>query len=131
VSTETLLSDAPAAPDTPAPAEPAYLARARRILNGDVRADDYPQPTPEVEAALARDLAFAPADLATVARLRAGHFLSAHFATRNVAVLETAAGPVVLAVGLDQCAELMRAIPYAQRRVVELLVPEPADTVRA
>jgi hypothetical protein len=55
VSTETLLSDAPAAPDTPAPAEPAYLSRARRILSGDVRADDYLPVPDSVRAAVDAD----------------------------------------------------------------------------
>jgi hypothetical protein len=46
---------APTPTDTPAPAEPAYLARARRILAGDVRAEDY-LPVPDTVRADIDDL---------------------------------------------------------------------------
>src|SRR4051812_40945057 len=40
-------------------ARPDFLDRARRILGGDVRPDDYLPVTAEVESRVARDFAFA------------------------------------------------------------------------
>src|SRR6187549_3924002 len=49
---------APAAAEHDPATRPAFLARAERILGGDVRPEDYLPVTPEVEARVRRDLAF-------------------------------------------------------------------------
>src|SRR5690348_4599871 len=57
---ETLTDGSPATTEpAPGEGEPAFLARARRILGGDVRPEDYLPVTPEVQARVARDLVFA------------------------------------------------------------------------
>jgi hypothetical protein len=134
--------------------EAAFLARARRILTGNIRPDDYLPVTPEVESRVARDFAFAaehlrnkalavgrePAafdpnarfdgvGLTLAARQRNDYLLSVHFAEQNVACIENEQGVIVLAVGLEQTGALLDAFPYEQRKDVGLCTPEPLDTI--
>lgn len=136
-------ADAPPAPPPP-PAEPAFIARARRILSGDVRPDDYLPVTPEVQACVDRDLAFAreqirkaaeagriPAayelDPSSAVRQRNDWLLSFYHGRQNVAYIENDTGVIVLAVGLEQGGALLDAFPYEMRKDVGLGTPEPFD----
>ncbi len=127
--------------------EPAFLARARRILGGDVRPDDYLATTPEIEAGVALDLAFAadhvrkayeagriPAvfeqDPCAAVRQRNERLLSAYYGGQNIACIETDKGVVVLTVGLEQGAALLDAFPYEQRKNVMFDAPDLPDTIR-
>jgi|GEM_PF-4308223 hypothetical protein len=101
------LEPPPAAPhptDTPAPAEPAYLARARRILAGDVRTEDYLPVPDSVRAEVKQYLATLPFE-ATEAGERELLFdwVFQHHHARDVVLARTTErGVLVLAVGLDQ-----------------------------
>jgi hypothetical protein len=104
---------------TPRPGhEPEFVARARRILSGDIRPKDYLPVTPEVESRVARDFAFAaehirkkveagraPAGIAfdpnarfdgvgltLAARQRNDYLLSLHYGGQNVAYIENEQG---------------------------------------
>jgi hypothetical protein len=135
-------------PDTPAPApggEPAFLVRARRILSGDIRPEDYLPVTPAVEAGVKLDLAVAAEHIRkqfvagripavfevspeTATRQRNQRLLSAYFGGQNIACVEDEKGVIVLAVGLDQTGALLDAIPYELRKDVFLDTPLP-DTL--
>ncbi len=133
------LSPDPAAPPA---AEPAFLARARRILGGDVRPDDYLPVTPEVQAGVDLDLAFLAEHVrkqfeagripeafgvhpATAVRQRNDRLLSFHHGGQNVACLEDENGVIVLAVGLEQGRAILDAFPYEVRKDVGFGSPEP------
>jgi hypothetical protein len=133
-----------AANGTPAAAEPAFLARARRVLAGDIRPEDYLPVTPEVRDRVERDLAyirehvrraaeagripaaFEPAE-STAVRQRNDWLLSFHHGGQNVACIENDTGVIVLAVGLEQGRAIIDAFPYEQRKDVALATPEPFD----
>jgi hypothetical protein len=153
------LTDLPAAADAPEEvrpeARPDFLERARRILGGDIRPEDYLSVTPEVQARVARDLAFcadhlkkaqaagrAPADVAfdpngrfdgvgltLAARQRNQWLLSLHYGGQNIACIEDETGVIVLAVGLEQSAAVINAFPYEQRKDVGLCTPDPPDGI--
>ena len=104
----------PAAPDPPA-AEPAFLARARRILAGDVRPDDYLPVTPEVRHRVDLFLEWArvrgngvPLAPGVEAKQERVETLSFHHGGVNVAYLEDDAGVIVLGVGLEQSGYVAR-----------------------
>lgn len=98
------LEPPPAAPnptDTPAPAEPAFLARARRILAGDVRPDDY-LPVPDtVRAEVKKYLATLPFEVTPAAErtLLNQWVLQHHHANNVIFARVTDRGVLVLAVG--------------------------------
>ena len=102
---------------TPPTTEP-YLARATRILSGDVRPDDVLPVTPEVARnvdAFVQDLRtnfHTDPDAKRIAEYRSRILLDFHHPGESITYLEAPSGPVVLAVGLDQVAELYRTVPY-------------------
>lgn len=116
-NTNTLTPE-PTTPSTPREHEPAFLARARRILTGDIRPDDYLTITPEVrrrvesclQAADARSNGqpLAPEVEPRQVRLE---LLSFHHGGQNVAYIEDDRGIVVLAVGLEQSSALIETFP--------------------
>jgi hypothetical protein len=136
-------------------ARPDFLDRAKRILGGNIRPDDYLPVTAEVEAGVRRDLAFAadhvrkrreakglPAafeidpnarfdgeGLTLGARQRNQWLLSLYYGGQNIACIEDEKGVIVLAVGLDESAAVINAFPYEQRKDVGLCTPDPPDTV--
>jgi hypothetical protein len=119
-------------------ARPDFLDRARRILSGDVRSDDYLPVTAEVEARVGRDLAFTadhirkqceakriPAvfeidptarfdgeGLTLGARQRNQWLLSLYYGGQNIAYIENEQGIIVLAVGLEAGGALIKTFPY-------------------
>lgn len=143
--------------DEPAEARPemrpGFLDRARRILSGDVRPEDYLPVTPEVEAYVARDLAFAgehvrkqveagrlPAaveidpnarfdgqGLTLFARQRNQWLLTVHHGGQNVAYLENETGVIVLGVGLEEGGALIRVFPYEMLKDVGFGAGEPLE----
>src|SRR5436309_1820312 len=102
----------------PAPPDlDAVLARARRILEGDIRPDDYLPVTPEVRRAVERDMAYSreradgqppPAPEVETRQLRE-RLLSFHHAGMSVCYTEDGRGVVVLAVGLHHIGPVLRA----------------------
>jgi hypothetical protein len=153
---ETPAEAATAPGDAPEPRpelRPGFLDRAHRILSGDVRPEDYLPVTPEVEAYVARDLAFLGAHVnkqAAVGRIPAaveidpaGRFdgqgltlfarqrnqwlLSVYHGGQNVAYLENEAGVIVLGVGLEEGGALIRTFPYELRKDVGFGTAEPLE----
>jgi hypothetical protein len=121
---------------------PDFLDRASRILSGDVRPDDYLPGTPEVEARVQRDLAFATdhirkiraaavveIDPSVPIRQRNDWLLSLYYGGQNIAYIENDSGVIVLAVGLEQGAALLDAFPYELRKDVGFGAPLPPDTI--
>ena len=140
-------SDATAVTDPPAPPpEPDFLARARRILGGDIRPDDYLATTPEVEAGVQIDMAFGmdhvrkqfeagripavfEADACVAIRQRNERLLSEYYGGQNIAYIEDDRGVVVLAVGLEQGKALLDTFPYELRKDVGFGAPLPPNTI--
>jgi hypothetical protein len=136
-------------------ARPDFLERAKRILGGDIRPEDYLPVTPEVEAHVKRDLAFAeehirkaheagriPAvfdadattsepgfDVPYSVRQRNEWLLSLHYGGQNIAYIENNRGVVVLAVGLEAGGALLEAFPYQMRQDVAFGAPIPPDVI--
>lgn len=129
-----------------------FLDRARRILGGDVRPDDYLPVTPEVEARVSADLAFATEHvkarnggrlphnfdlnattaefpLSSFARQRNEWLLSLYYGGQNIAYIANNTGIIVLAVGLDDGRKLLDEVPYELRQDVGFGAPLPADAV--
>jgi hypothetical protein len=121
--------------------EPAFLTRARRILAGTIHPDDYLPVTPEVQAAVDRDMAFVrehiknaavsgrirevyEPDPAVPIRQRNDWLLSFHHGGQNIACIENDTGVIVLAVGLEQTGALLNAIPYELRKDVGFDTPD-------
>jgi hypothetical protein len=137
-TTLTPESDTPSANGMAAPAggESAFLIRARRILAGDIRPDDYLPVTPEVRRRvdLFMDLARGRANGQTIApqeepRQVKEELLSFHHGGENIAYIEDERGVVELGVGLEQGAALLDAFPYELRKDVGFGAPPPRDTV--
>lgn len=106
-------------PTTHAAGEPAFLTRARRILSGNIRPDDYLPVTPEVRQRvdLFMDWARArangqppPLPEVEVRQLRT-ELLSFHHGGVNIAYIEDEKGIVVLGVDLEQSGAVLRAFP--------------------
>lgn len=128
MSTEALLSDQHDAPlplDTPAPAEPAFLARARRILLGDVRPDDYLPVPDEVRAEVKRYLATLPfeASDAGARELLLQWTFQFHHAKDVVLARTTDRGVLVLAVGYDQIGAVRARFETDHRTGFVLMCP--------
>jgi hypothetical protein len=89
--------------------EPAYMARARRILTGDIRPDDYLPVTPEVRAGVDRAMAYyrergkgqEPAPSVEPRQLL-DELLSFHHGGEAIVFTRSDAGVIVLAVGDEQ-----------------------------
>jgi hypothetical protein len=108
--------DAPAS--TKSGSEPAFLARARRILGGEIRPEDYLTITPEVHRRVELFLQAANArgngqQLTPEVKTRQARqeVLSFHHGGQNVAYISDDRGVIVLAVGLDQSSALIEAFP--------------------
>ena len=120
----------PPGPGMPDTGEPDFLARARRILTGNIRHDDHLPETPEVRMAVARGLAFArqrlpgepSSEVASQQTRRA--LLAAHFAGQNIAYVSTDRGVAVLAVGLEQVRAVLDGVPPAGREQLVVTCPE-------
>ena len=98
--------------------EPAFLIRARRILDGDIRPEDYLSVTPEVcrrvelflDAANARGNGQALAQEVEPRQMRL-ELLSFFHGGQNIAYIEDGRGVIVLAVGLEQSSALIEHLP--------------------
>jgi hypothetical protein len=107
----------------PRGAEPAFIARARRILEGDVRPEDYLPVTPEVrhrvnlfmDWARARAGDQPPPDPEVEERQLRLELLSFHHGGVNLAYIEDERGVIVLGVGLEQSAEICREFALKHR----------------
>jgi hypothetical protein len=112
--------------------EPAFLARARRILAGDVRPDDYLPVTPEVRhrVDLFMDWARAragdqPPPIPEVEeRQLRSELLSFHHGGVNLAYIEDDRGVIVLGVGLEQSAEVLRTFSKETQRPIWFGAPD-------
>jgi hypothetical protein len=120
----TPASAEPAGPTANGPANPATdtaLARAARILSGDVRPDDYLPITPEVKRLTDRELEYARSRYATVGitelepeverRQLRQNLLLVHCKHQHVAYIEDDTGIVVVITGLDEIGEMLRKLP--------------------
>jgi hypothetical protein len=98
--------------------EPAFLARARRILGGDIQPEDYLAVTPEVrrrvdlflQAAHARGNGQAIAPEVEPRQLQE-EVLSFHHGGQNIVYFADDRGVIVLAVGLEQSSLLIETFP--------------------
>lgn len=111
----------PTTPTVAGPPADAGLARAERILSGDVRPDDYLPITPEVRRLTDRELEHARARYATVGitelepeverRQLRQNLLLVHCKNQHVAYIEDDTGIVVVMTGLDEIGEMLRKLP--------------------
>jgi hypothetical protein len=107
----------------------ALLSRARRVLSGEARIEDYLPVTAEVREATDRDLAFArdrvQGQLApeVEARQLRQRLLSAYYDGQDIAYTEDERGLIVLAVGLAQVSALLNGIPHASRKKMAVTRP--------
>jgi hypothetical protein len=119
----------PAAPVNGAPAAEPWLARAERILSGDIRPDDYLPVTPEVARAAGFEMSFArshrgePAPEVEGRQLRQA-LLGFHHGGEDLATLDTDAGVIVLAVGHPQIRELWTVVPRGDRFCITIETPD-------
>ena len=106
-------------PPTPPPEAP--LDRARRILSGDIRPDDYLPVTAEVrrladrvvEAGRAnvRKAGYPDVDPAWAEEQIWINMLPVHYLNQHVAYLRDETGMIVLMTGLDEIGEMFRTLP--------------------
>ncbi|HEV3438150.1 MAG TPA: hypothetical protein VG122_12370 [Gemmata sp.] len=121
-------------PSTPAESEPAFLARARRILADDIRPEDYLTVTPEVQRRVALCLQYANArgngqPLAPEVeplQLRQ-ELLSFHHGGQNIAYIEDDNGVIVLAVGLEHMRSVLETFLGRISRTITVDTPFPLD----
>lgn len=119
----------PESPADPQP-EPAFITRARRILTGDIRPDDYLEVTPEVRrrVKLSMDYAIArlngqqPAPEVEPRQIRQ-ETLSFHHGGDSVAYIEDERGIIILGVGPEQPTTLLEKIPSLVSGRVNFGVP--------
>lgn len=115
----------------PPPAEPAEapLARALRILSGDIRPDDYLAVPPEVQADHDREmnrlLVEEGIDVAPATRrdILAYNTLRHYFAGQEILRRVTEHGVLVLAADSDEVSAFHRAVPPEQWKFVTLDYP--------
>ena len=100
--------------DPPAEPCPEFLARARRVLSGDRRPDDYLAVTPEARARADFDIAYVRSHLKieplpeVVANQLREWVMSFHHGGQNIAYVEDEKGVIVVAAGLDQITVLFQ-----------------------
>lgn len=108
-----------------------FLDRARRILGGDVRPDDYLPVTPEARAVADFELNYYRTQMKLdvgpeeAARQLRGWVLSFHHGGENIDFIEDDTGIIVLAVGLDQIGALVRGLPDELLNGLCTTCPEP------
>jgi hypothetical protein len=113
----------PAEPPHP-PADPRLaeaLERARRILSGDIRPEDYLPVTAEVRRLTDREMdwareravaaGYAELDPCVERRQLRDNILRVHCQKQHVAYIEDDAGIVVVITGLDEIGEMLRRLP--------------------
>lgn len=107
------------------------LDRARRVLSGDVRPDDYLPVTPEVRAAADFELDHLRTHMKLdivpeeAARQLRGWLLSFHHGGETIVLVEDNSGVVVLAAGEDEIAALFRTLPDDRLNGLRETRPEP------
>ena len=129
---ETVTPEPNAAGGPPVPeSEPAFLARARRILAGNIRPDDYLPVTPEVaeevDACLRRlrEEEGVPSCEEGIRLLRNDAALQFHCGGQEVLCRRTALGVIVLAVGTKQVHALQQSLDPDNRSGYVMEYPEP------
>lgn len=111
----------PSAPTAP-PSLGLDLPRIRRILDGDIRPDDYLPVTPAVRADVERDMDFfraraAGRPISPEVEVRQLHQrLLEPFEDRNVACIENENGIIVLVEGIERIGEFLRLFPMEADR---------------
>jgi hypothetical protein len=117
-------------PVTPSAEVGVVLARARRILNGDIRPEDYLPVTPEVRAAVDFEMTYVrgrtkvePLPEIVTHQLREW-LLSFHCGDQNIVYVSNDRGVIVLASG-DAIGDLIDHIPAELREGVVFTTPEP------
>jgi hypothetical protein len=98
-------------------AEPAFLVRARRILSGDIRSEDYLILPAEADAAVRHELEVAqdmhpavPMAESVRRKVTQDRTLQFHFGRHVVTVLRSEMGVIVVANGIDEIGVLCRAV---------------------
>lgn len=123
----TLTPDSPTvSAHTPTAEEPAFLTRARRILAGNIRPEDYLPVTPEVRRRVDRFMDWArdrangqPLPLPEVEERQLRTELpSFHHGGVNFAYIEDKHGIVVPGVGLEQSGAIARTFPNESTRPI-------------
>ena len=115
----------------PGEPEPAFLARARRILGGDIRPDDYLTVTPEVRAAADFELAYVRSHMKieplpeVIANQLRNRMMSFHHGGENILYVEDDKGVAVVAVGEEQIGLLFRTLPAELLNGITDGCPEP------
>src|SRR5438477_425652 len=115
--------------------EPAFLVRARRILGGDIRPEDYLPVTPEVQRRVDLFMDWArsraqgqPPPLPEVeTRQLRMELLSYHHGGENIAYIEDDKGILVLGVGLAQAGQIVRTFASQTPYTIAVDAPFPWD----
>lgn len=100
----------------------AALARARRILEGDIRPEDYLPVTAEVKRLTDREMDWARTrgrnagytgelDPAVERRQLVDNLLLVHCRHQHIAYIKNETGIVVVITGLDEIGEMLRRLP--------------------
>jgi hypothetical protein len=121
-------ASAATAPPTSSVAEPAFLARARRILGGDIRPEDYLHAPEDVREALTKELArFGDQAVSKDTRQRFLNewVLSFHHGAQPVACQRTERGVIVIAVGTLQIKLFLESYPNLEDRP-DVVITTPA-----
>src|SRR5207248_1008517 len=113
-------STGPTANGPAGPPLDAALARAERILSGDIRPDDYLPVTPEVRRLTAREMEYARSRAAAAGitelepeverRQQEQNLLLVHCKHQHVAYIKDEKGIVVVITGLDEIGEMLRRL---------------------
>jgi hypothetical protein len=118
----------------------AALARARRILEGDIRPDDYLPVTPEVKRLTDREMGYARArgaaagytgelDPAVEVRQLRQNLLRVHCRNQHIAYIKNDTGVVVVITGLEETGEMLRRLPgelWSERICVDYIDDDSA-----
>ncbi len=115
------------------PAEPCqeFLERARRILSGDKRPEDYLAVTPEARARADFDIAYVRSHLKieplpeVVANQLREWMLSFRHGGQNIIFVEDEKGVIVLAAGEEQIGALFQHLPDEMLDELHSDCPEP------
>jgi len=128
---EAIAEPLPPSGGAPVPVESFNLARALRILDGEIRESDLLFLPPDAAAKVEREFGIAQALRAEAKlseaerqRIRIDRTLEFHFSGQPVACLRTPNGVAVLAVGEQEIGALVEASPAEKWRGVVIEFPE-------
>lgn len=121
----------PAASDSPSGGEPAFISRARRILGGDIRPEDYLVVPEAIRSAVAEEEARLNETFGVnqcseyVARVRNDWTLQYLYGAETIACRCTQDGVIIFAVGLKEIRTLLDHFTSPEHRSGFFITTEP------